>query len=132
VTGQLGGSFQGSHLTFTPRLKEAHWLAKNFHIHAMMDLSDGLAADLPRLAKSCGLGFSVDLEQVPRRPKCTLQNALCDGEDYELLFAATPKIARTIEQEWPSAFPRLKLTRIGVLNKDKKNSTNLGSGFQHF
>src|ERR1019366_6594014 len=46
VTGELGGSLEGRHLEFEPRLAEARWLAKNFSIHAMIDLSDGLAGDL--------------------------------------------------------------------------------------
>ena len=46
VTGELGGSLAGKHLDFEPRLAEARWLAENFDIHAMIDLSDGLAGDL--------------------------------------------------------------------------------------
>ncbi|MEO8205766.1 MAG: thiamine-phosphate kinase [Chthoniobacterales bacterium] len=132
VTGRLGGSFQGRHLTFAPRLEEAHWLAKNFTIHSMMDLSDGLAADLPRLANASKLGFSVDLKRIPKMPGCSLQKALCDGEDYELLFSMAPREADALEEAWPAAFPKLKLHRIGTLLKDKKSRTELGSGFQHF
>ncbi|MFM8459295.1 MAG: thiamine-phosphate kinase, partial [Chthoniobacterales bacterium] len=55
VTGTLGGSLRsGWHLRFCPRLREARWLAKNICPTAMMDLSDGLAADLPRLAAESG------------------------------------------------------------------------------
>jgi len=49
VTGTLGGSLHGKHLKFTPRVAEARWLAQNFPIHAMIDLSDGLYGDLRRL-----------------------------------------------------------------------------------
>src|SRR5262249_45185593 len=52
VTGRLGGSLAAKHLDFIPRLAEARWLTANFRIRAMMDLSDGLGADLPRLAKA--------------------------------------------------------------------------------
>src|SRR5690606_13135411 len=55
VTGRLGGSLaSGRHLDFSPRLAEARWLADNLRPTAMMDLSDGLAKDLPRLAKASG------------------------------------------------------------------------------
>ena len=58
VTGRLGGSFtSGRHLQFQPRLAEARWLVSRFSVRAMMDLSDGLAADLPRLAAASGDGF---------------------------------------------------------------------------
>ncbi|HKP93702.1 MAG TPA: thiamine-phosphate kinase, partial [Chthoniobacterales bacterium] len=60
VTGRLGGSLRGRHLNFVPRLAESRWLTANFPIHAMMDLSDGLGADLPRLAKASGLDFEIN------------------------------------------------------------------------
>ena len=46
VTGELGGSLAEKHLSFEPRLAEARWLAEHFHLHALMDLSDGLGGDL--------------------------------------------------------------------------------------
>ena len=59
VTGTLGGSGKGRHLNFVPRLEEARWLTEHFRIHAMMDLSDGPGADLPRLAQASGVGFQA-------------------------------------------------------------------------
>ncbi len=87
VTGKLGGSGQGRHLNFVPRIDEARWLAAHFPIHAMMDLSDGLGADLPRLAEASNLGFEIDEAALPRQRGCSIAQALNDGEDYELLFA---------------------------------------------
>ena len=69
VTGRLGGSLRGRHLKFMPRIEEARWLTKHFSIHAMMDLSDGLGADLPRLARASGVGFEVDEAALPRNPR---------------------------------------------------------------
>src|SRR4029434_9169850 len=66
VTGKLGGSIGGKHLNFTPRIAEARWLSSNFSIHAMMDLSDGLGADLPRLAAASGVGFAIEEKALPR------------------------------------------------------------------
>ena len=91
VTGLLGGSLAGKHLDFTPRLAEARWLTQHFHLRAMMDLSDGLGADLPRLAAASGCGF--ELGEIPCTPGCSRDSALGDGEDFELLFAAGPRDA---------------------------------------
>ena len=115
VTGRLGGSLAGRHLDFTPRLTEARWLTANFQLHAMMDLSDGLAADLPRLAAASRSGFTLDESSIPKTKGCTVVQALTDGEDYELLFALSPRTAAALEPAWKQRFPRLALTRIGTL-----------------
>src|SRR4029077_15107255 len=57
VTGRLGGALHQKHLKFIPRIAESRWLTRNFSIHAMMDLSDGLGSDLPRLARASKVGF---------------------------------------------------------------------------
>ena len=94
VTGPLGGSLEsGRHLTFEPKLEEASRLVQEFEINAMMDLSDGLAKDLPRLAAASNVGFQLDRDAVPRNSGCSLEQALGDGEDYELLFTSPdPKV----------------------------------------
>ena len=65
VTGELGGSLAGKHLEFEPRLQEARWLAENFPIHAMIDLSDGLAGDLRHLLKSSRVGAELLKSAIP-------------------------------------------------------------------
>ena len=134
VTGELGGSFaSGKHLRFEPRLAEARWLARHFSLHAMMDLSDGLAADLPRLARAGRVGFRLSPDQVPTREGCTVAQALGDGEDYELLFAVAPSKQRGLESAWRRKFPGLRLTAVGNL---AAAGTCLGlaaaTGFDHF
>lgn len=102
VTGTLGGSLLGRHLTFTPRVREARTLAEMFgdRLHAMIDISDGLSLDLWRVCEASGVGAVLDeraLETVisedARQAAATdgrtpLDHALSDGEDYELLIAA--------------------------------------------
>jgi len=135
VTGRLGGSYEsGHHLRFTPRLKQAHWLATHFPPSAMMDLSDGLAADLPRLAAASRVGVYVEPDLVPLQPGSTLENAACDGEDYELLFTMPSSSAAQLSAAWKRAFPRLRLTRIGEILASQA-ATQLpwkGKGFSHF
>ena len=116
VTGRLGGSLRGRHLKFVPRIVESRWLTKNFPIHAMMDLSDGLGADLPRLAEASGVGFEIDEAALPLNPGCTIAQAISDGEDYELLFAISAKDSRSLLSRWQRKFPKVPLTRIGKLH----------------
>lgn len=132
VTGVLGGSLAGHHLDFIPRLKEGRWLAENHKPSAMMDLSDGLGSDLPRLARASGCGFEVDLEQIPKRRGSRLQCALTDGEDYELLFSISPRKVAGLLENWPKFFPKTRLTAIGRLSKKKSSPTGWHSGWDHF
>jgi thiamine-monophosphate kinase len=81
----------------------------------MMDLSDGLGADLPRLALASGCGYRLDRAALPLRAGCTVEQALGDGEDYELLFALEPREAERLRILWPRKFPKVQLTGIGEL-----------------
>lgn len=133
VTGKLGGSSAGRHLRFRPRIIEARWLTRNFPIHAMMDLSDGLGTDLPRLATASGLSFSVNRHALPRTRGCTVEQAITDGEDYELLFALSPRHSGNLLSTWVKRFPSLALTQIGKLDKRSKIKTQrLTAGYVHF
>jgi thiamine-monophosphate kinase len=116
VTGRLGGSLRGQHLKFIPRIAEARWLTEHFPVHAMMDLSDGLGTDLPRLARASHAGFQIDEAALPRNRGCTIAQAISDGEDYELLFAISPHDSRSLTSGWCKKFPKLLLTRIGKLD----------------
>ena len=65
VTGELGGSLAGKHLTFEPRLAEARWLAQHFPLHAMLDVSDGLAGDLRHLLNASHVGAELLATAIP-------------------------------------------------------------------
>src|SRR5947207_5518328 len=69
VTGELGGSLAGKHFEFEPRLAEARWLAQHFSIHAMIDLSDGLAEDLRHLLKASRVGAELLASAIPLSPE---------------------------------------------------------------
>jgi len=132
VTGRLGGSMRGKHLRFVPRIAEARWLTKHFRVNAMMDLSDGLGADLPRLARASGVGFDLDEAAIPRTRGCTIQQAISDGEDYELLVAISKGQAAALQRAWVKEFPALPLTRIGRLIPKSKIENQTWRGYVHF
>lgn len=133
VTGKLGGSLRRKHLRFVPRIEESRWLTNNFHVHAMMDLSDGLGVDLPRLAKASKLGFKIEKESLPLTRGATICNAISDGEDYELLFAISPRDRARVQTSWRKRFPKLPLSRIGKLvSKFEIRDSRLPHGYVHF
>ena len=137
VTGVLGGSrASGHHFRFTPRLAEGRWLARRKDVRAMMDLSDGLAKDLPALAPP-GAVAAIEAGALPRRAGADVRAAVADGEDYELVFA----VARRSDHDgfaraWRRAFPRTRLTRIGnfvAADRLPSDAFNLGDyrGYEH-
>ena len=126
VTGRLGGSIHGKHLDFTPRLREAGWLVSNGGVTAMMDLSDGLAKDLPRLARMSGVGFELNRDSLPCSEGSTLAQAIGDGEDYELLLTS----GDDLKPAWDKKFPELEITRIGTLLEGAGDS--IEGGWDHF
>lgn len=97
VTGPLGGSLGGRHLTFIPRVREAAALVNAADVHAMIDLSDGLASDVLHLATESSVGVVIDEARVPVHadvdaalsPSLRVRQALNNGEDFELLFAVS-------------------------------------------
>ena len=133
VTGRLGGALKQKHLRFIPRIVESRWLTKNFSIHAMMDLSDGLGADLPRLARASKVGFKIQMKDLPLTRGAKINDAISEGEDYELLFAVSPDERDRLVRSWAKKFTRLPLTRIGSLSQPStKNFQLLPRGYVHF
>jgi thiamine-monophosphate kinase len=145
VSGRLGGSAlwlasgHGKagrekawqrHARPEPRLALGRFLREHLRATAAMDLSDGLSIDLHRMCLASGL--KAEIEEPPRYPRATLEQALHGGEDYELLFTAAPRVAV------PADFEGLPLTRIGTMRKGRKGAVQLGGaplkplGYDHF
>jgi thiamine-monophosphate kinase len=103
VTGPLGGSIIGRHMSFVPRVDEGRELAESGVITAMIDLSDGLSRDLPRITgraviEEATIPIHDDARILRSDTRTPLEHALHDGEDYELLFTASaqPPLGRRI------------------------------------
>ncbi len=119
VTGRLGGSLAGRHLSFTPRLRESEHLCAAGAVHAMMDLSDGLALDLRRLCRASGVGAVVEAAALPVHDdartaadgRSPALHALTDGEDFELLCAVAADRWTELAAGWP--FAEVPFTAVG-------------------
>lgn len=124
VTGHLGFSGQGRHLSFEPRVKEGLWLRQRGYPSAMTDVSDGLATDLAHLCEMSGCGAVVCADCIPcaatrgsrESANRRIAHALCDGEDFELLFTVPAAKTTALEKAWRTAH-RLRLTRIGEMTR---------------
>ena len=152
VTGELGGSLAAKHLEFEPRLAEGRWLAQHYSMHAMIDISDGLAGDLRHILKASRVGAELFSSAIPisraarlaakgrASAKPALLAALTDGEDFELLFTVGSRDAVRLLDAWKEQFPKLQLSCIGKITagegitiKDKHGARPLtANGYMHF
>jgi thiamine-monophosphate kinase len=152
VTGELGGSRANKHLSFEPRLVEAQWLTQQFSIHSMIDLSDGLAGDLPHILKASGVGAELMASAIPisrdarlaakasSSAKPALAAALTDGEDFELLFTLASRHAVALLDAWKKKMPTVRLSCIGKITsssgltlREKHGVRQLTiHGYEHF
>jgi thiamine-monophosphate kinase len=147
VTGAFGGSILGHHFDFEPRIREALVLHERYELHAGMDVSDGLALDLSRLAAESGCGAAVLLEKLPLTPAAhelaardgvsAIEHALGDGEDFELILAVPPEAARQMLADQPLDVPLTEIGQFvaerGLWQVDKHGATTplAPRGFQY-
>jgi len=132
-----------------PHLQKGQWLAQQPAVHAMMDISDGIAADLPRLTAASEVGALVNLEQLPissqlkAAAKIMKWNAYdlatTAGEDYCLLLTVDRNAFSTLDTQYQACFGE-PLFKIGLITKEPRSivsldhgvATNLSKGFDHF
>ncbi len=107
-----------------PRVALGQWLTDARLASSMMDLSDGLSSDLPRLCAASGVGAQLELAKIPhvRILKHALRDgidstslALHGGDDYELLFTVPPHRIQVV----PVSFQGVPLTSIGTITKKR-------------
>jgi len=112
------------HLYPEPRLALGQWLADGKLASSMIDLSDGLSSDLPRLCAASGVGARIEAARIPS-PKAPLTAskrfdalglALNGGDDYELLFTVGANKAPRM----PRSFRGLALTEIGEITRERR------------
>jgi thiamine-monophosphate kinase len=123
TTGPLGGSILGKHLDFTPRVAEALALHREADLHALIDISDGLSADLHHICEESACGAVLRAESIPitaaaRQLSATdghspLEHALFDGEDFELLMTVSPEDGQKLIERQPIA--GIELCKIGEI-----------------
>ncbi len=121
VTGDLGGSLSGSHLSFVPRVKEALRLTELAKINSMMDISDGLGSDIRHICRLSDVGAVLNAQAIPissaaKASANPLESALCDGEDFELLFTVSPEEFEKLEEKWNLP---VNITAIGKTTREK-------------
>lgn len=123
----------------------ANWLAATGMLSSMIDLSDGLASDLPEICRESGVGAEIDAPRIPRHecPESAGMNALAlalsGGEDYHLLFT----VSQSRHKDFLQCIREVGLTVFeigtilpsedGISIIDESGNRNpLGPGFQHF
>ena len=140
VTGRLGGSLQsGRHARFVPRVREAQALVRRVKVHAMMDLSDGLASDLWQMSRASRARLRIRRAAIPiSRSAGGIEQALMDGEDFELLFAVAKRDAPRV----PRRLGACPVTPVGAVigrgvrveqeYPDGRIRPLIPTGFKHF
>jgi len=137
VTGALGDSFKSrKHLYFKPCVAQAHFLIRHAQPTAMMDISDGLAGDLGHILRQSKVGALLKEAKIPLAKGATLQQALHDGEDFELLFTVRPADADTIRRTKRFRFYEIGTIVSGnslmMLFKNGQKRKVEMTGFEHF
>ncbi len=138
VTGALGGSLlNGRHLRFVPRVDEAQYLVKKYKPTAMIDISDGLTADLGHILSASRVGAIVEEGLIPKSKGISWKQALYDGEDFELLFTLSPEKGRRLEKQSQFKFYNIgtivsKRQGLRVKGGDGRLRQLTGKGYTHF
>lgn len=133
----------------TARVAEGRWLNERQLASSAIDLSDGLSGDLRHLCEESRVGAEVELDKLPVSPACRtyasaigvspIRLALTGGEDYELLFTASPHDCNTIERE--ARTRGYRMTRIGTIRPrrfgiqmtiDGRTQPMPVTGYEHF
>ncbi len=89
-----------------PQVDEGIWLGGRSEVHAMMDLSDGLASDVRHILEQSGCGAEIETEALPVAAGADRQTAACGGEDYKLLLTADSAASEILAADFLRRFGR--------------------------
>ncbi len=154
VSGELGASGAGLadllagrydtplaaiHRNPQPQVAEGLWLGTRPEVHAMMDLSDGLASDIRHLLERSHCGAELDTERIPCAAGADLRQAVCGGEDYKLLLTADAAHSEQLAADYRARFgaPLYAVGRITdggglVWRENGRPIAPSWHGFRHF
>lgn len=154
VSGELGASGAGLadllagrydtplaaiHRNPQPQVAEGLWLGTRPEVHAMMDLSDGLASDMRHILERSHCGAELDTERIPAAAGADLRLAICGGEDYKLLFTADAAAAERLAADFRDRFgaPLYPIGRITdgtelIWRQNGRPVELIWQGFSHF
>lgn len=138
LEGRFDTPLAAIHRSPQPEIEAGSWLGARREVHAMMDLSDGIASDLRHILEASQVGAAVELDAIPVAEGATLRDALCGGEDYKLLFTAEGSAAERLADAFEAHFGR-PLYPIGRITddglvwlRDGMPTEEQWQGFRHF
>ena len=103
LRGEYATALAEVHRNPVAQIAEGEWLGAREEVHAMMDLSDGLASDLCHILKLSHCGAEVDVESIPAVGG-DVESAVCGGEDYKLLFTVAGSAAEQLQRDFREHF----------------------------
>ena len=130
-----GTPLSGTAVRPEPRLAIGHYLRAKNVAHAAIDLSDGLSTDLQHICEESGVGAVINQHLLPIARGATLVQALHGGEDYELLFTASPRAKVPVEI---AGVPMTEIgwmtreTRVMITDMKRKPKPLEARGWEHF
>ena len=113
LAGDVESDFAAQHRNPQPQVEEGVWLGTRKEVHAMMDLSDGLASDLCHILKLSNCGAVIDVDAIPAVDG-NVEAAVCGGEDYKLLFTVEASSVDAFERDFQLEFqcPAYRIGRV--------------------